>query len=142
MIEIKLVIMAVCSGLYLWGGQGFLPARRFIMPTILAISISFFTHCWWLGLTTLPCIGGLCLGYGEKSVLKHIVGDAWGRFVWMALGSLTIALGLVISHHLPWWQAFLYVLTNAFLCLLLRQLDVFVCDPIFGGGLSSILLWI
>lgn len=60
--------MAVGGLCFSFGGTGWKPARRFIMPVLLGLICLFAGFSWWqsLGLSvTLSIV--LHLGYGEKS---------------------------------------------------------------------------
>lgn len=142
MIIIKLFTVFICSGLNIIGGYSWHNTRRFIMPTIIAIAVSIILHSWWIGLTCLPAIAILCMGYGEKSFLEHIFNDAWGRFVWMVLVSTSFCLGLILLHHLNVFIALGYIIGNGILGITLRKYNQILTDAIFGVGFSSFIFFI
>jgi hypothetical protein len=63
MIWIKLITILLAGALNSLGGFHWLFCRRFIMPFILGVSVSVICHTWWLGITVLPVMGTLCMGY-------------------------------------------------------------------------------
>lgn len=141
MIELKLLIMAVCAALFWWGGYSWHNARRFVMPAVLSLTSCFLCHSLW-PLTMLTCMGALCLGYGEKSPLRRIFGDGWGRGVWGLLASACLAVPLLVTHHLAFLLFVLYLALNFTLENVLKKMPQFIGDPIIGLGLASILLLI
>lgn len=137
MIKFKILVMILCAGLNFIGGAFWHNARRFLMPCVICACVFYLTHSW-TSVLTLCAIGFLCLGYGEKSPFRHIFGDAWARFVWMALVSIAFCIGPLFGHHLAWYYALAYVLTNATLGITLRIIPQFLGDSIFGLGFGSI----
>ncbi len=108
------------------------------MPAVIGVSISIVTHVWWLGLTVLPSMGTLSIGYGEKSILHKYFSDFWVRFVWMALSAITIGLGCFIFGHLAWYLYILYILVLSIVCAILRNLNEVIGDLLFGSLIGSI----
>lgn len=160
MIEIKLIIMGICSALFWWGGFSWHNARRFIMPLILTLTALVLTHwCWWT-LLMLSCSGAFCLGYGEKSPLKHIFGNGFGRGIWGLLAAICLSLPLFLTHHLAWpllhsFQSsnnvtylFSFAILIAYLALnftlenALKNIPQWLGDPLIGLGFSLIVLLI
>lgn len=139
---IKLIDIAICSGLYFFGGYAWHNSRRFIMPIFLVLGISYASHAWWLGLTCLPVIGIFCTGYGEKSVLWKYFNDFWTRFIWMFMAALVIAGGACATGHLHWYIYLPYCVISGFLGASLRNINEIVGDLIFGAWLSSVILFI
>ncbi len=140
-VILRLLILLISSGLFWWGGYSWLPARRFILPTLLAISCLILTHSWWC-LTMLSCMGIFCLGYGEKSQLRLLFGNGFGRGIWGLLAAICLSLALVLTHHITviLWLAYLslnFTLENA-----LKNVNQKIGDPIIGAGLSSVILLI
>lgn len=101
MIFIKLSIIAICAVCKWIGEVSWHNAQRFILPVILGIGISLVTHTWWLGLTTLPSIGAICLGYRTFNL-----GDAGDRGMWLFLIAVILGAGPLLTGHIYW---FLYV---------------------------------
>lgn len=139
LLGLKLGIIVGCSFLFQWGGSGFLAARRYIMPAILAISCALFTHSWW-ALTMVACMGCFTLGYGDNSKFGHIFGDGWGRGVWGLLGGIALSLGLFLSGHLNWIAFASYLGVNFILEDALKDLPQPIGDKIIGAGFSYIVL--
>lgn len=137
MLEAKILIALVGSGLFFWGGYSWHNARRFILPTILALSLAWITHSWW-ALTSLSVIGIFCLGYGEKSPLRHCFGDGWGRGIWGLLSAIAISLSLLLAGHICWWLWLPYLAINFTLENALKNIPQVIGDPIIGLGLCSI----
>lgn len=141
MLELKISVMVICAGLFWWGGFSFLAARRFIMPTCLMITSMVISHNLWT-ITMLSCMGIFCLGYGEKSPLRHIFGNGWGRGVWGFLAAICLSLALFLTHHLSIWFFVLYLSFNFTLENLLKNINQKIGDPIIGLVFSSIVLLI
>ena len=92
------IIGAVCK---LIGELCFNIAQRFIMPSLYAIAVSIVGHCWWLGITTLPMIAAICMGYKDYGK-----SDGFARGMWLFLIGVAAGLGPCLTHHLSW---FIYV---------------------------------
>lgn len=140
MIAIKIFVMFICAVLFWWGGYSWHNARRFIMPVILTVSALLLTHFDWWTLTMLATIGVFCLGYGDKSPLRHIFGPGWGRGVWGLLAGLTLSLGLFLTGQVAvgWFVIYLgmsFTLENA-----LKNINQKIGDPLIGIGFASILI--
>lgn len=139
MIEIKIIAILICGGLNLIGGYCWHDARRFLMPILLAGACIYFAHTFW-AITMLLAIPALTIGYGDKSPLRHIFGDAWARFVWMALVALGLALGLTVTHHIIIALAAAYILIAGALGITLRNWNEILGDFIFGCWFGVIAL--
>lgn len=137
----KLIVIGICSALFWLGGFSFLAARRFIMPTILCV-VSLLISNSFLCLTMLSCIGIYCLGYGDKSPLRHIFGNGWGRGVWGLLAAICLSLALLLTHHIPILFFVLYLALNFTLENALKNMPQVIGDPIIGAGFSSIVILI
>lgn len=137
MIEIKLLVMAICSALFWWGGFNFNKARRFIMPTVLALSCVYFAHTWW-ALTMMSAMGMFCLGYGDNSPLRHCFGNGWGRGIWGLLGAIALSLGLFMTGHIPIYFFLPYLAINFTLENALKDIPQVIGDPVIGLGFSAI----
>lgn len=140
MIILKLIIMTVCSALFFWGGFNFNKARRYIMPLILTASLFIFTNFNFYTFFSLVSIGFLTLGYGEKSPLRHVFGDGWGRGIWGLLVAVALSVGVFLSGHIYLYFFLPYLALNFILENALKKLPQIVGDPIIGLGFSSILL--
>lgn len=138
-MEIKLIIMAICAALFWLGGFCWLPARRFILPTLLTAYLLIVFHQPWL-LLTLSVIGIFCLGYGDKSPLRHIFGDGWGRGVWGILAAICLSLPLLLTGNLSYVLFVPYLILNFTLENALKKLPQPLGDPIIGLGFSCIVL--
>jgi len=112
-------------------------AQRFIMPVFYSVAVSLDSHCWWLGLTTLPMIAPLCLGYKTFGP-----SDGFDRGMWLFLITLTAGLGPTIFHH---ENIFAYVV----ICILsgvwgatTRALNNIIISPVSGIIILSHILFI
>ncbi len=142
MIVIKLLTIVICAVLNFIGGWKWHNARRYFMPVILGASISLVSHMWWLGLTVLPVMGILSIGYGEKSILWKYLTDAGARGMWMFLSALAIGLGCVIAGHLAWFIYVPYCILAGVLGATLRNMNEIIGDLLFGAFLASIILFV
>lgn len=138
MVFIKIGIDILCGALNALGGWHFLWMRRYIMPVFLAITFSFVTHIWWIGLLTLPTIGTLCLGYKDFVFLGNTV----GRGLWLACQALVIAFGVCITDHLSLFFYLPYVVVAFGLGAWLYRIEQVIGDIIFGIWLGSIVFFV
>jgi hypothetical protein len=129
-IIFKFFIDLACGVLGAWGGGGFLAARRFIMPCVLGVAISFFTHTWWAGLLILPMMGTLCLGYANTG---H-----WWRGMWAFIQAVVAGIGLTWTHHLAWWLFAPYCVLSGVLGGLYVNWEQWFGDICLYGYLGSI----
>lgn len=138
---IKLGIACICATLYCWGGYGFLPARRFIMPAVLCGGMFYFSRDW-RSLIPLPFLfGSLSLGYGKelvwlKIIKRGIFGLANGitssgynilRNNWLLVGTqivLLVGLYVVIGVYNPFPSA---RIEELFLGLMITLIPLFSC---------------
>lgn len=141
MIELKLAVMLACGALFAWGGYSYHNARRFIMPMLLTATALLVTHDAW-ALLMLISIGPLCLGYGEKSPLRHIFGNGWGRGVWGLLVASCLSLPLFLSTHLGWLPFVLYLSLGFTLENVLKNIPQLIGDLIIGFSFGSIVLFV
>ena len=136
---IKFFIIPICSALFWWGGFSWHNARRFIMPSVLTASCFWITRDLWT-LTMLASMGFLCLGYGDKSPLRHVFGDGWGRGVWGLLVALALSLGLFLTGHLAWYFFVPYLAINFTFENALKKIPQVIGDPIIGASFASVVL--
>lgn len=94
---IKLFISAICGLLDSIGGLFWIPSRRFLMPILLAVSVSIFLHIWWVGILILPVIGTLVLGY------KNFGKGNFSRGLWLFVQYALVGIGLCLTGHLAWY---------------------------------------
>lgn len=134
----QIIIVLACSALFWWGGFSWHNARRFILPVVISSSLAFFSHSWW-GLTALASIGVFCLGYGEKSPMRHIFGNGWGRGAWGLLAAIALSVGLFLTGHIHWYFFVPYLALNFTLENALKNINQLIGDPIIGAGFASIL---
>ncbi len=139
---IDFIVIALCALCFFIGGKWQHNFRRYIMPVILGIGISLASHIWWLGLTTLPVIGILVMGYGPKSILYKYLSDAGARGMYMFLAAWAIGLGPVLTGHLVLYFYAPYIIIAGILGATLRNLNEIIGDLLFGSFLSSIIIFI
>lgn len=150
----KLIIIAICAALFWLGGFCFLASRRFVFPFVLAVYASIVLAMLW-PLTMFSCAGIFCLGYGEKSPLRHCFGNGFGRGVWGLLAAICLSVPLFLTHHLGepigflhitpllcFVEFVLYLALNFTLENALKNIPQCIGDPIMGAGFASIVLLI
>ena len=134
---LKILVILSCAGLYFWGGFSWHNARRYIMPLLLSLSCLLFSHSLW-ALTMLVSSPLLTIGYGEKSIFRHIFGDAWARFVYLSIVATVLSIWMIFILH----TNILLILTYIGLCgtlgITLRKFNQWLGDPIFGAALATI----
>ena len=97
-LVIKLATEAIGAVCKLVGELWWHNAQRFIMPVFYSGAVSWDSHCWWLGLTTLPMIAPLCLGYKTFGP-----SDGFDRGMWLFLIAVSTGLGPTLTHHESWF---------------------------------------
>lgn len=127
---IKVFSDFICALFFAIGGYDTLYFRRFLMPIVIAVAVSISVGVWWLGLTVLPVMGTLCLGYHDGKWLK--------RGAWMALQASVIGIGCVLTGHLSYLLYAIYVMGAFILGATLYTWEQLVGDFIFGGWLGAI----
>lgn len=140
MIELKLLSIATCGGLYFIGGAFWHNARRFILPVFMAVILCILLRSLWVGFTILPCIGILCCGYGMKSPFRKTLTDAGARGMYLFLTCLTIGLAMLITGHLGWLLLFCYCVGAGILGGVFRNLPIYFGDHLFGAWIGTIVL--
>ncbi len=109
------------------------------MPVVLALTFGFLTHSYLLGLSVLPVIGTLCLGYffrGDQDL-------QWlGRGLWLGLQALVLGIGITVSGHLSLYFYVPYVLVAFGLAAWLYRIEQVIGDIIFGIWLGSIVFFV
>ena len=131
---IKIIIDIICGVLGAWGGYSWHNAKRYLFPTLLAISISYFTGVWWLGAVVLPNMGIETLGYFSNK--------NWGRALWLFLQALTIGIILVLLGHLIWWNFLIYILGAGVLGGLYKNWEQWIGDFCAYAYLGSIIFMV
>lgn len=129
-IQIELIIDGICGVLFSFGGWHFLWMRRYLMPVLIAISVSIITHSWWIGITVLPVIGTLCLGYFGSNF--------FGRGLWLFLQAVVIGACSFLTDHLAWYFYIPYCVISFVLAASLYNIFQIIGDIIFGVALGSI----
>lgn len=129
---IKLLIDGCCGVLDAWGGYSWHNARRYLMPLLIAISVSIITHVWWAGLMCLPAMGTLCIGYSKDG--------NFGRALWIGLQCFALSIGLLCFQHLAWYFFLPYILGGCVLGGLYRNWQQIIGDVVTGSWLGIIIL--
>lgn len=133
----KILICISCGCLNAWGGYSFLTARRYIMVSVMAISVSYFSHIWWLGLILLPDMGLETLGY------KNFGKGNFARALWLMVQSAALGIGLVLTAHLNVIIYAIWCIGAAVICgILNNRIKQIPGDIIFGIWLGSIIFFI
>lgn len=138
---LKIVELLVCAGLFAWGGYSWHNARRFIMPLTLALSLAWIAQSWW-GLLSITSSAAFCLGYGDKSWLRRVFGDGWGRGVWGLISALCIASALALTGHVVWYYFLLYLALNFTLENALKNWQQIIGDLIIGLGFGVLVFMV
>ena len=133
LLAIKLCIASLCGALDGIGGLCWLPARRFIIPVVLCVSVSTLLHIWWIGLLVLPVIGTLVLGY------KNFGSGKFSRGCWLFVQYVIVGLGLFLTGHLAWYFYFPYAVLGGVLGGTLISVEQFLGDFIDGLFLGCII---
>lgn len=136
---IKIVVIMLSGGLFALGGYVAKYCRRFILPSILALtaSIEIFNkdkNKAWQGLLLLPAMITVSLGYHDRGWVK--------RGSWLALQAFMVGLGLCITGHLVWWIYALYTIIAFVLGATLYNIKQLIGDTIFGCWVAIIILFI
>ena len=140
-LVIKIFVVLLGSFLFWYGGFKDHNFRRFYLPPILALAAWFITHDWRV-VSMLSVIGIYCLGYGDKSPLRHCFGNGWGRGIWGLLAGLCLSLPLYLTGHLVWYWFLAYLTLNFTLENALKNIPQDIGDIIIGAGFCSIILLI
>ena len=140
MLAIQLACIAACGGCFSYGGYKDHNFRRFVMPLLLWATLAWLCHDWRLLMAVIPTAGALVMGYGEKSVFRHVFGDGWGRGVWGLLVAISLCVPLVLTHHLSIWLALPYLALSFILENALKRVNQIIGDLIIGAAFGSIVL--
>ena len=126
------IIGAVCK---LIGELCWHNAQRFIMPLCYAIAVSIVGHCWYLGLTVLPMIWPIDLGYKTYGP-----SDGFDRGMWLFMIGLAAGLGPALTHHLSWFIFVPFCIICGVWGATTRALWNVIIAPI-SGALLMVLIW-
>lgn len=145
MIFIELIADFICGILDALGGYHWLFARRYIMPFICALMACLASQTWWLGLTMLPAMGTLTIGYPFN-------GNNFGRGLWLFVQAAVFGAGACFTGHLmlDLWFIHLhglmiyvpYVILAGLLGGIYKNWKQTVGDMVTGTYLCSIILFI
>jgi hypothetical protein len=137
MIIVKIIVIIIAAALYWWGGYSWHNARRFILPLLLAGASCWFSHSFW-AITMIVSSPILTIGYGDKSILKHIFGDAWARFVYLSLSALFLSAWMIFALHTNILLILGYIGLCGTLGITLRKINDLIGDFLFGIALALI----
>lgn len=137
MIEIKIAVIVLCAICKLVGELWQHNLQRFVMPIVLAVGISLVSHVWWLGLTCLPMIAPLLMGYKVYGP-----SDGFDRGMWLFLIALVAALGCAITHHVSWFIYVPYCVIAGAWGATTRKLWNVIIAPISGLLIGSIIFFV
>lgn len=141
MIALRLTVMAICGGLFAWGGFSWHNARRFIMPLVLTLTCLYITRDLW-SLAMLTSSAAFCIGYGDKSIFRRIFGNGWGRGAWGFLAATCLSLPLFLTHHLSILFFFPYLILCFTLENALKNINQIIGDLIIGASFASLILFV
>lgn len=137
LFEIKLTVIVSCMVLKWLGETLEHNFQRYVLPLVYAVGVSFVSHTWWLGLTVLPMIGALVLGYKDYGSK-----DSVARALWLFVICCVAALGPFLTHHLAWYVFFPYIVTAGFVGTLTRNINNLIEAPIGGLWIGLPILFI
>lgn len=134
------IVTMIASGLFnAAGGKNFKLFRREYVPAFIASDL-YYTLKDWRSAACLSAILFLSMGYGEKSPIRKLFGDAWGRAVWCMLVGLSFSLPMLLTGHLAWYWFAVYNVICFLSGPLFKNLYQIAGDIIFGLIFSSIVL--
>lgn len=134
---VKITVELLCLICKLLGEKIQHNFQRFLLPLIYSAGVSFVSHTWWLGLTTLPMIGAICMGY--KYYGKN---DAVARALWLFVICVITGLVPAITGHLSWFVYVPYIIASGFIGTLTRNIDNSIGAPINGLCIGFPILFI
>lgn len=124
---VKIIVEILCAICKVIGEKWQHNFQRFILPVIYSVGVSYVSSTWWLGLTTLPMIGAICLGY--KDYGKD---DAVARALWLFVICVIAGLVPTITGHLSWFIYIPYIIIAGFIGTLTRNINNWIEAPICG----------
>lgn len=131
-ILIKLGLDLLCGVCDAIGGWHILWFRRYLMPIIIGIAVSFITGVWWLGATVLPSIGTLSIGYSKDG--------NFGRALWIGAQCFVLGLGLCLTGHLSLLWYLPYIVGGCVWGGLYRNWPQMLGDGVTGCWMGLIIL--
>jgi len=139
---IKIATIAICAGLWLWGGLSFKQARVSILPFILGVVCAWLSQTWWIFFAVFAGLQTARLGYGEDSPLYRFLGAWLARGVYCLIVAGSCAVGVVIAQKVLILMLIPYLVLNfaagALLCK--KEAPIWIIDPIIGACIASIVL--
>lgn len=119
---------AIGAVLKLVGEKWWHNAQRFILPPIYSAAVSFESGCLWLGLTTLPMIAPLCLGYKDYGPSNGFDRGAWLFMICVAAGLAPVLLG-----YLSWFFFVPWCIGAGIMGGVMRNMNNVIAAPISGA---------
>lgn len=141
-IIINLIIVAICAFLKFIGEIFNHNFQRFVLPVVLGFGISIVSNVWWLGITILPMIGALCIGYGQNTLLYKYLSDAGARGFWLFFVCFVAGLGPLLFGHEYWYCYVGYFIIGGILGATLRNLNNAITSWICGGWIGVLVFLI
>lgn len=126
-ILIKLAIEAICAVLKTLGETVNHDFQRYILPVVYSASVSYDSACWWLGLTTLPMIVPIDLGYKDYGSK-----DSVARALWLFVICAVAGLGPTFFGHLSLWFYLPWIAGSGFVGTLTRNINNLLEAPVVG----------
>lgn len=131
MLEIRIGISVLSCVLKLIGELWWHNAQRYILPLLYSIGVSYLAHCWWLGLTTLPMIAPLDLGYK-----RYGQNDRVARALWLFVITVTAGLVPTILGYESWWAYVPICVVSGFIGTGVRNINNIIGAPLNGLTIS------
>ena len=133
---VQLIVLSSCAICKLIGELWWHNAQRFIMPVIIAVGVSLVSHVWWLGLTCLPMIAPLCLGYDDYGKWS----DGFNRAMWLGMILVTAGLGCAIAGYILWFSYIPWCILGFVWGGISRAWNNKIVAPITGLLIGSLIL--
>lgn len=127
MIFVQIAVEILCAILKTIGEKINHNFQRFVLPIVYSIGVSFVSHCWWLGLTTITMVGALCLGYKDYGSK-----DSVARALWLFVICTLAGLGPTVTGHLAWFIYLPYIIVAGFIGTLTRNINNSIGAPLNG----------
>jgi hypothetical protein len=154
-MAIDIVLMVICSGLWLLGGQKHSWIRDLCIPLIIGLYFAITQH-WLLGLLLFGACNIIRMGYGaydpehddKPSCLANLTHDRNGWWIRAIVGGMygisTMSVMLFFFHD-PFsiLKAVLYTIQNSIQSYLVcrLRLNIVATDLLVGISFGSIVLW-
>lgn len=125
---LKISILVIGIILKLIGEKWWHDAQRFILPTVYAIGVSIQSQCLWLGLTVLPMIAPIDLGYNDYGKNPNE-----NRAVWLFVICVFGTIYPTIHGNISWFFTVPYLMASGWVGMLASKIDNTFGAPINGA---------